>query len=65
MKIKALAAVISALKPRPLSELPSVIGLAELENINVLIDLLNTKKLKQYNYKIIHMKTALIQEVSM
>ena len=33
---------------------PMVVGVSEVENENVLIDLVNTKNLKEYNYGIVH-----------
>lgn len=33
---------------------PAIVGLAEVENFNVLQDLVNTPRLKEYNYGIIH-----------
>jgi predicted extracellular nuclease len=50
-KINDLAHVLSSIDP---SELPEIIGLAEVENDKVLSDLTMTKQLKAGNYSIIH-----------
>ena len=50
-KLEDLATVLSAVNE---SELPEIIGLCEVENRKVLEDLINTRKLRKGNYRIIH-----------
>lgn len=54
-KINELAKVLSSINE---DELPEVIGLAEIENLNVLRDLLKTNYLRKGNYGIIHKDTT-------
>ena len=53
-KLNNLADVISKIGVDKAQEPPAIIGVSEIENINVLKDLVNTKKLKSYHYQIIH-----------
>jgi predicted extracellular nuclease len=50
-KITDIARVISSVNER---ELPALVGLAEIENVKVLEDLVSASKLKKGNYRIIH-----------
>ena len=50
-KLEKLSEVISQLGDE---DGPEIIGLSEVENLKVVEDLFNTKKLQQYNYSIIH-----------
>ena len=50
-KLSDLAKVLSSVNKR---ELPSVIGLAEIENLKVLSDLANEQKLRRAKYRIVH-----------
>jgi predicted extracellular nuclease len=50
-KIEDIAKVLSSIDNK---ELPSIIGLAEIENRTVLEDLINTKYLQKANYGIVH-----------
>ena len=50
-KLKDLSAVISSINKY---ELPELVGLVEVENLRVLNDLINTGKLKEGNYSIVH-----------
>ena len=49
-KLDKLSLVLSKLGDEP----PAVIGLCEVENKQVVEDLINTDRLKKYNYKIVH-----------
>lgn len=51
-KLDHLADVISQLGVH--NQAPTIIGLCEVENRSVLEDLIQTQKLKKYNYKIVH-----------
>ncbi|TXC78655.1 endonuclease/exonuclease/phosphatase family protein [Luteibaculum oceani] len=53
-KISALAKTISEIGDRNPEDAPALIGLAEVENLRVLQDLVNSKPLKPYNYQIVH-----------
>lgn len=50
-KIQDISRVLSSVNTR---ELPEIIGLAEIENLEVLTDLINTEDLRRGDYKIIH-----------
>ena len=50
-KLADLADILSSLNDR---ELPSVIGLAEIENRSVLEDLINERKLRRAKYRVVH-----------
>lgn len=49
-KLNQLAKVISSMD----ADLPIFLGLAEVENKNVILDLLNTEKLRGNNYDVVH-----------
>lgn len=53
-KIENLAVVLSKIGTREGFEYPAVIGLCEMENINVLEDLISNENIKDANYKIVH-----------
>jgi len=53
-KINQLGKVISQIGKEKTNTSPAIIGLAEIENRNVLIDLINSKYLMDKNYQIIH-----------
>ncbi len=53
-KLQHLSTVLSDLGTEYTSDGPSVFGLVEVENKNVIADLINTGKLKKNNYKIVH-----------
>lgn len=53
-KLKKLSTVISAIGREQAGAPPVIIGVCELENINVLEDLVNQPLLRDYNYGIIH-----------
>ncbi len=53
-KIKKLSAVISQIGTDESNTAPIVIGLAEVENLQVLTDLVNSKKLRGFHYGIVH-----------
>jgi hypothetical protein len=53
-KLDRLAEVISQLGSEATPDGPAVIGLCEVENLNVLEDLVKTEKLKKNNYQIVH-----------
>ena len=53
-KIKNIAKVIADIGSDVTNSSPSVIGLCEIENKRVLIDLIKTKSLKKENYGIVH-----------
>ncbi|MDN6279883.1 MAG: endonuclease/exonuclease/phosphatase family protein [Psychroflexus sp.] len=53
-KQNKLAKVIKRIGTEIAKNAPAIVGLAEVENFNVLQDLVNTPELKEYNYGIIH-----------
>tara|TARA_B100000768_G_scaffold23128_1_gene20733 strand:+ start:1402 stop:2445 length:1044 start_codon:yes stop_codon:yes gene_type:complete len=53
-KLKNIAKVIADIGSDLTGSAPSIVGLCEIENINVLEDLINTNSLKEENYQIIH-----------
>lgn len=53
-KLNNMAKVISEIGSKDTNNSPDIIGVAEVENRKVLEDLLNTDKLKDKNYQIIH-----------
>lgn len=53
-KLKNISKVISEIGRDLTNTGPSIIGLCEIENKNVLIDLINSEKLKRENYGIAH-----------
>lgn len=53
-KLKKLASVISQVGVEQSGIPPVVIGLAEIENLKVLTDLVNTKELVEHRYGIVH-----------
>jgi len=53
-KISKLGAAISSLGPEEAQNAPVILGVAEVENKKVLRDLINSKKLKDYNYDFVH-----------
>lgn len=53
-KIRKLGYAISNVGKKGSGKLPSLIGLAEVENKSVLLDLIHTKHLKNQNYNFIH-----------
>ncbi len=53
-KLDNLATVIEQIGTGKNPEPPAIIGVSEIENITVLKDLVNTPKLKPYNYQIVH-----------
>ena len=53
-KIKNIAKVISEIGMKTTNTAPAVIGLCEIENLQVLEDLVNHPLLAKYNYQIIH-----------
>lgn len=53
-KIKNMARVIAEIGGDVTNTAPDIIGLAEVENEKVLIDLINDPKLKPFNYGIVH-----------
>jgi len=54
IKLAHLSEVISKIGVDKAQEPPAILGISEVENISVLKDLINTPKLKPYNYHIIH-----------
>ncbi len=54
VKLDKLAEVISQIGYDFTNDAPAIIGVSEIENIDVLEDLVNTPALKPYNYKIVH-----------
>ena len=54
VKLDMLAEVISQVGNDLTKDAPAIIGVSEIENIDVLEDLVNTPALKPYNYKIVH-----------
>ena len=53
-KIKKLSAVISKIGVLETGLPPVILGVAEIENRNVLLDLVNTKELADHHYGIVH-----------
>ena len=53
-KIDKLSSVISLIGKEKTQTAPVIIGVAEVENKAVLIDLINSKLLKKFDYDIIH-----------
>ena len=53
-KLENMASIISEIGTEKTHISPTILGVAEIENRQVLIDLLNTKSLKDKNYGIIH-----------
>ena len=53
-KVRKLGYAISQIGTQTAKKLPSIIGLAEVENKLVIDDLLNSKFLKDHNYKFVH-----------
>lgn len=53
-KLKKLGSVISQIGTKESGIPPIVIGLAEIENLKVLTDLVNTKELTEHHYGIVH-----------
>ncbi|WP_040254528.1 endonuclease [Psychroserpens mesophilus] len=53
-KLYKLSDVISKIGFNNLKKPPTIIGIAEAENKKVLLDLINTENLKNYNYDIVH-----------
>lgn len=53
-KLEKLSYVISQIGKEKSKLPPSIIGVAEIENRNVLEDLISTKPLKKYKYQIVH-----------
>ena len=53
-KLRKLSDVIAHLGSTETQDAPSLLGVAEVENFKVLKDLINTKKLKEKNYGIVH-----------
>lgn len=53
-KLKKLSSVISQIGKEKANNAPIIVGVAEIENLKVLTDLINTKDLKEYHYGIAH-----------
>jgi endonuclease/exonuclease/phosphatase family metal-dependent hydrolase len=53
-KINKLARVISEIGKERTQQPPDILGIAEIENLNVVLDLTSHSRLRDYNYKIIH-----------
>jgi len=53
-KVKNMASVIADIGSDLVNKSPSIVGLSEVENRNVIEDLLNTKHLLNKNYDIVH-----------
>ena len=53
-KIRKLSQVISQIGDEAIDQPPAIVGLAEVENKNVVEDLIGGKFLKHYNYDIVH-----------
>ncbi len=53
-KLKKLSRVIAQIGEKETKSAPSLLGVAEVENRSVVEDLINTKKLKKYDYDIAH-----------
>lgn len=52
--VQKIAKVISEIGSDVTKQAPDIVGLCEVENENVIVDLINTDYLKQYNYGIVH-----------
>ncbi|ATA89288.1 endonuclease [Capnocytophaga stomatis] len=52
--VQKIAKVISEIGSDVTKQAPDVVGLCEVENENVIVDLINTDYLKKYNYGIVH-----------
>lgn len=52
--VQKIAKVLSEIGSDVTRQAPDIIGVAEIENKDVLVDLINTDYLKKYNYGIIH-----------
>lgn len=52
--VQKIAKVISEIGREVTQQAPDIVGLAEIENQEVLVDLINTDFLKKYNYGIVH-----------
>lgn len=57
-KIKKMASVISQIGVKESGFPPAVIGLAEVENKNVLEDLINSDSLQKFDYEIVHFDSS-------
>jgi len=57
-KLKKLSSVISQIGTDISSTAPVIIGLAEVENMQVVADLINTEALQKYNYGIVHFDSS-------
>ena len=57
-KLKKLSSVISQIGTHSSSTAPIIIGLAEVENLQVVTDLVNTVALQKYNYGIVHFDSS-------
>jgi len=57
-KLKKLSSVISQIGTDSSPTAPVIIGLAEVENLRVLTDLINTEALQKYNYGIVHFDSS-------
>ncbi len=53
-KIKKLSMAIAEIGEDETDNAPVILGIAEVENYQVVNDLINTKKLKEYHYGIVH-----------
>lgn len=53
-KIQNISSAIATIGQKETQNAPILIGLAEIENKNVLEDLINSPQLKKYNYGIVH-----------
>ena len=53
-KLRKLSKVIAQIGPKKSNQPPVLLGVAEVENSTVLVDLTATKKLKPHNYGVIH-----------
>ena len=53
-KVKKLASVISQIGKEKTNNAPIIVGVAEIENLSVLTDLVNTKDLEEHHYGIVH-----------
>ena len=53
-KIKRLSSVISQIGDKDADNAPVIVGIAEVENLAVVRDLVNSKNLQEYHYGIVH-----------
>ncbi len=53
-KIRRLSKVISTIGNNGMAHPPVVLGVAEVENIDVVLDLIESENLREFSYKIIH-----------